>query len=88
MRPHAAALLALCAAAARGQGGDLPTLHDRLLASYVIAENVTGADADVALFEALLTPAGTFRDLNYTADPKAAYAPWTHMLRAAEMGSV
>ena len=85
-------LAALCFAphsAVIAQGNsDLTTLQANLLKSYLVFSNTTGADADIDLYLSLLTPACTFSDLNYTYDPNTGFAPWTHMLRAAEMGSV
>jgi hypothetical protein len=62
----AAALSTLGGAAA--QSGDLAVIKERLLATYVITQNVTGADEDVTGFLPLVAPDGSFTGEAAAAD--------------------
>jgi len=82
-----AAVAALVAAAQPSP--DLVTIKTRLLQQWidVIATNVTGADSDMDTWLPLITPQGTFADINYTAGLPTGWGGYNHCLRMAEMGS-
>lgn len=67
--------------------GDLAVLYSRLINSYVLTVNVTGADEDVTSYLPLITAPGVFADLNYTAQPATGWGGYDHCLRMAEMAS-
>lgn len=66
---------------------DLAIVKQRLLASTVITYNVSGADMDIASYLPLITPLGTFSDLNYTPGSATGWGGFTHCSRAEEMGN-
>lgn len=67
---------------------DMQTVQQRLLQSYVLTFNVSGADADVAGYLPLLQPPGMFSDLNYTSGSATGWGGYDHCLRMSELGSV
>ncbi len=70
------------------QGNDLATIKERLLNSFITTVNVSGADADVTAYLPLITPEGTFSDLNYTPGLPTGWGGYTHAQRLEEMGGV
>jgi hypothetical protein len=66
---------------------DMATVEARLLASYVVASNVSGVDADIKSFLPLIVPPGQFSDLDYTVGQPTGWGGYDHCLRFAEMAS-
>lgn len=91
--PRRALLLALLASAQAAflrpaaADPDMATIEARLLASYVAQSNVSGMDADVKSFVALIIPPGQFSDLDYTVGQPTGWGGYDHCLRFAEMAS-
>lgn len=83
------AALALGTAALASAGpADMATIKQRLLASYALQFNVSGADEDVTGYLPLIEAPGIFSDLNYSEPIATGWGGYTHCERMAEMGQV
>ncbi len=73
------ALIAACGAVAPALAApsdpELQIIQQRLLQSYMISTNYSGADEDVASFLPLVLPSGQFADINYTGGECKAKGP-------------